>query len=77
VGRWLRVLIGLVLFVGAIPIAAFDVFLILYQGDSPGADPSMRIRDARIDAQLVGGLSVALVAAMFAAAWLLLRTRAK
>jgi hypothetical protein len=37
----------------------------------------MRIGDARIDAQLVGGLSVALVAAMLAAAWLLLRTRAK
>lgn len=71
----MRVLVGIVLLVGAIPIALFGGFLVLYEGDTPGGDPYVRIGDMEIDAQLVGALSLVLAAAMVASAWLLARPR--
>jgi hypothetical protein len=71
-----RRVVGVVVVLGAIPIAAYGLFGVLYRGDSGGdGDTYVMIGSREVDGQLVGGISLVLAAALIAAAWLFLRRR--
>jgi hypothetical protein len=71
-----RRFVGVVLVLGAIPIAAYGLLLVLYRGESGGdGETYVMIGNSDVDAQLVGAVSLLLAAAMIVMAWLLIRRR--
>jgi hypothetical protein len=75
--RSARVLLGLALLVWAGVLALYGLFAIVYEGDG-GADARVEVSGRDLDADLVGGIALALaVAAILAGAIVLRRSRAR
>ena len=71
--RFARVLLGLALLVWAAVLALYGLFAIVYDPDG-GGDAYIGISGREVDADLVGGIALALAVAALLAGVLLLRS---
>ncbi len=71
--RFARVLLGLALLVWAAVLALYGLFAIVYDADG-GGDAYIGISGREVDADLVGGIALALAVAALLAGVLLLRS---
>jgi hypothetical protein len=58
--RPLPLLFALALIAGGSLVALYGLFAILYEGDSPGADPVVKVGDRDVDADVVGAVTLTL-----------------